>query len=76
MPGDSEHHSPILLELNEEDGRANKEDKYSPTIMAPSFLATVRCGLSVNRNFGEEFPATQRPIPTAMLWRPFPSICR
>jgi hypothetical protein len=76
VPGDSEHHSPILLALNEDDGRAKTEDEYSPTVMAPSFLATVQCGLSVNRNFDEEFPVTQGPILMAMLWRPFPSVCR
>jgi hypothetical protein len=57
LPGDSEHHTSILLELNEEDSRTNTEDVYSPTIMASSLLAMVQCDLSVNRNFGEEFPA-------------------
>jgi hypothetical protein len=74
--GASEHRSLILLVLNEEDGLANTEGEYSLTIMVLSPLAMAWCGLSVDQNLDEEFPMTQGPIPTAMWWRPYPTICR
>ena len=57
--GHPEHHSPPLLVLHEENGLANTEDKYSPTVMAPSLLATVRCGAAAAPNSGDELRLTR-----------------
>lgn len=52
----------------------NMEDRYSLMVRALRPLATARCGTNVNRSSGEGFPETQGPIPTAMLWMPFPLV--
>jgi hypothetical protein len=57
LTGDSERHSPVLQAQNDEDGRANTEGAYSPTIVAPSPLATARCGIGASRDRRQEIGA-------------------
>jgi hypothetical protein len=41
LPGHSEHHSLILLVLNEDNDLVNTESEYSPMVMALSLLVTA-----------------------------------